>query len=163
MKIIQAVLLLLFICYFSMPLSGQNSIKGTNTSAIRVIEAIIKNTGASPIPNTVDIIKEGDPQTPVKGIVTCIFVTMDVLKQTVDKKCNLIIVHEPIYYNHLDDTKPFQNDPVFLEKKRFINDHKLVIWRFHDYIHSIRPDGIQSGMLAKLGWKDYAVDGHFKN
>lgn len=159
MKTIQTALSFLFICCFSLPLPGQNSIRGTNTTAIKVIETIIKNTGASPIPNTVDIIKEGDPETPVKGIVTCMFVTMDVLKQAVDKKCNLIIVHEPIYYNHLDETKSLQNDPVFLEKKRFINDHKLVIWRFHDYIHSIRPDGIQSGMLAKLGWKDYAIDG----
>jgi putative NIF3 family GTP cyclohydrolase 1 type 2 len=42
--------------------------------------------------------------------------TMDVLKQAVVKNCNLIIVHEPLYYNHLDDTKMLQNDPVFLEK-----------------------------------------------
>ena len=79
---------------------------------------IIKNTGANEIPNTVDVIKEGDPQTQVTGIITCMFATMDVLKQAVAKNCNLIIVHEPLYYNHLDDTKQLQNDPVFLEKKK---------------------------------------------
>jgi putative NIF3 family GTP cyclohydrolase 1 type 2 len=124
-----------------------------------MIATIIKNTGSPVIPNTVDVIKEGDQKTPVTGIITCMFGTMDVLKQAVDKNCNLIIVHEPLYYNHLDETKMLQNDPVFQEKKKFINDNKLVIWRFHDYIHSMKPDGIETGMINRLGWKDYLVKG----
>jgi putative NIF3 family GTP cyclohydrolase 1 type 2 len=159
MKTLSTFLVLLIISFFSLSLSGQNSLVATNTTASGLIGMIIKNTGSSPIPNTVDVIKEGNPETQITGIVTCMFATMDVLKQAVDKNCNLIIVHEPLYYNHLDETKQFQNDPVFLEKKHFINDHKLVIWRFHDYIHSLKPDGIESGMVAKLGWKKYAVNG----
>ena len=151
---------LLIIYIFPMLLMGQNSSKNTAVSAGQLIRTIISNTGSATIPNTVDIIKEGDPDTPVKGIVTCMFATLDVLKQAVEKGCNLIIVHEPIYYNHLDETAQLQNDPVFLEKKQFINDHKLVIWRFHDYIHSMHPDGILSGISAKLGWGKYAVNDH---
>ena len=145
---------------FSVQLSGQNSTKVIVKSATQIIETIIKNSGAQLIPNTVDVIKEGDPETPVKGIVTCMFATMDVLKQAVAKNCNLIIPHEPLYYNHLDEKERFQNDPVFLEKQHYIKDHKLVIWRFHDYIHQMKPDGILSGMVNKLGWKDYVVNGH---
>lgn len=140
-------------------LYGQNSQNANGTTAGQVIATIIKNTGSGEIPSTVDIIKEGDPETKVTGIITCMFATMDVLKQAVAKKCNLIIVHEPLYYNHLDETKMFLNDPVFLEKRKFITDHKLVIWRFHDYIHSMKPDGIEMGMIDKLGWKDYVVRG----
>jgi putative NIF3 family GTP cyclohydrolase 1 type 2 len=160
MKTISTFFSLLFISVFSVSLTGQNSSERTPDSAARIIESIIKQTGSALIPNTVDVIKEGDSETPVKGIVTCMFATMDVLKQAVDKNCNLIIVHEPLYYNHLDETEQFKNDPVFLEKRRFITDHKLVIWRFHDYIHSIHPDGILSGMVTKLGWKNYVVNGH---
>ena len=138
---------------------GQNSQTAKTMTAQQVIALIIKNTGANTIPNTVDVIKEGDPQTVVTGIVTCMFATLDVLKQAVAKNCNLLVVHEPLYYNHLDDTKQLQNDPVFLEKRKFITDHKLVIWRFHDYIHSMRPDGIETGMVEKLGWKNYTVKG----
>jgi putative NIF3 family GTP cyclohydrolase 1 type 2 len=122
-------------------------------TAGQIIETIIKNTGAAPLSNTVDVIKEGNAETPVTGIVTCMFATMEVLKKAVDKKCNLIIVHEPIYYNHLDKTEKFQNDSVFLTKKKYINDHNLVIWRFHDYIHRIQPDGVVTGMTEKLGWE----------
>jgi len=122
-------------------------------TAGQIIETAIKNTGAAPVSNTVDIIKEGNAETPVTGIVTCMFATMEVLKKAVDKKCNLVIVHEPIYYNHLDKTEKFQNDSVFLTKKKYINDHNLVIWRFHDYIHRIQPDGVVTGMTEKLGWE----------
>jgi hypothetical protein len=58
----------------------------------------------------------------------------------------------------MDETKQFAGDPVFTEKQKFIRDHKLVIWRFHDYIHSIIPDGILSGMASKLGWIEYMVN-----
>lgn len=149
----------MFITLFSASVAGQNSAVGKNTPASKVIESIINKTGSPVIPNTVDIIKEGSPETPVSGIVTTMFATMEVLKQAVSKNCNLIIVHEPLYYNHLDETSQFKNDPVFLEKQHYIRDHKLVIWRFHDYIHSMKPDGVELGMVAKLGWKDYIVKG----
>lgn len=159
MKALSIIFTFLLIIICSGLVNGQNAQNVNKTTAEQVIATIIKNSGSNVIPKTVDVIKEGDPKTPVNGIVTCMFATMDVLKQAVSKNCNLIIVHEPLYYNHLDETKMFQNDPVFLEKKQFINDHKLVIWRFHDYIHSMKPDGIETGMVSKLGWKEYTVKG----
>jgi putative NIF3 family GTP cyclohydrolase 1 type 2 len=159
MKALSIIFTFLLIIISSGLVNGQNAQNVNKATAEQVIATIIKTTGSSVIPNTVDVIKEGDPKTTVNGIITCMFATMDVLKQAVSKNCNLIIVHEPLYYNHLDETKMFQNDLVFLEKKKFINDHKLVIWRFHDYIHSIKPDGIETGMVSKLGWKEYAVKG----
>jgi putative NIF3 family GTP cyclohydrolase 1 type 2 len=139
--------------------SGQNLTSPASNTAAGIIAAIISNTGAATIPNTVDVIKEGDPETKITGIVTCMFATMKVLETAVAKNCNLIIVHEPLYYNHLDDKKRFQNDQVFLQKQKYITDHKLVIWRFHDYSHSIKPDAIETGMISKLGWERYAVKG----
>lgn len=158
MKTLSAFFFLSILSISSIDLQGQN----TQSTAAQIIATIIRNTGSREIPNTVDVIKEGSPETPVKGIITTMFATMDVLKQAVAKSCNLIIVHEPLYYNHLDETKQFRNDPVFLEKRNFIRDHGLVIWRFHDYIHSMKPDGILSGMVTKLGWKDYVVKNHIE-
>jgi putative NIF3 family GTP cyclohydrolase 1 type 2 len=159
MKLLSFILSAMFITLITAPIGGQTKISGTNIPASKIIDAIIKNTGSPVIPSTVDIIKEGSPDTPVKGIVTAMFATMDILRQAVNKNCNLIIVHEPLYYNHLDDTKQLKNDQVFLDKQRYIRDHKLVIWRFHDYIHSMNPDGVSMGMISKLGWKKYLVNG----
>jgi putative NIF3 family GTP cyclohydrolase 1 type 2 len=157
------ILLLPLICILPTLLAGQSTLTNKVVTAEQVIQRIIEKTGSEIIPNTVDVIKEGDPSTPVTGISTCMFATMDVLKQAVQKGCNLIVTHEPVYYNHLDETTTFQNDPVFLEKRKYINDHRLVIWRFHDYIHSIKPDGIYSGMIAKLGWEKYTVNNQLDN
>jgi putative NIF3 family GTP cyclohydrolase 1 type 2 len=143
---------LLIILLSTISVSGQES---SLLSVSDITAEIIKHTGSRTIPNTVDVIKAGDPQTKVHGIITTMFGTMDVLRKAVELNCNFIIVHEPLFYNHRDETAQFQNDPVFLEKKRFIDDHNLVIWRFHDYIHSMKPDGIMTGMVQKLGWQDY--------
>jgi len=133
-------------------LTGQDP---SHHTADRLIDSIIEKTGAARVMETVDVIKEGNPTTPIQGIATCMFATMDVLRKAANENLNLIIAHEPLYYNHLDSTDSFENDPVYQEKKKFIEDNNLVVWRFHDYIHRIRPDGIMSGMVEKLGWESY--------
>ncbi|MEO1011829.1 MAG: Nif3-like dinuclear metal center hexameric protein [Bacteroidota bacterium] len=124
------------------------------SSAQGLVEAIIVKTGAKTVPNTVDVIKEGDPRTKITGIATCMFATMDVLQKAIQMDCNLVIAHEPLYYNHWDSNEEFQKDSVYLEKRRFIEANGLVVWRFHDYIHRIRPDGILTGMIKKLDWEE---------
>ncbi len=130
------------------------------------IIAMIKAKVTCPWSNeTVDTFKSGNPEDLVTGVAVCMFADMKVLKQAVADKCNLIIAHEPVFYNHLDETKALENDPVFMEKMKFINDHKLIIWRFHDHIHRTKPDGIYVGMIEKLGWSKNQTDSsmiHFK-
>lgn len=155
MKTIRSILIGLTGLFLSLSLTGQ---KASDSSAEKIIGLIIKQTGSPLIPKTVDVIKAGDPQTRVTGIVTTMFATMDVLKKAVEMNCNLIIAHEPVFYNHLDETKQFLNDPVYLEKKKYIDDNKLVIWRFHDYIHRLKPDAIDHGMAKKLGWESFSPD-----
>lgn len=104
---------------------------------------------------TVDTYKAGNPDQKVTGIVTTMFATMDVLREAVKQNCNFIIAHEPFFYNHPDETDFLKDDPVYLEKLRYINDHHLVVWRFHDHWHRNNPDGIYVGMVRKLGWARY--------
>lgn len=154
-----SVLIFTSLLLISLSASGNSRRSAEHPTAAAVIELIIQKTGAPTLQNTVDVIKEGNPETPVTGIITTMFATMDVLKEAVAKKCNLVISHEPLYYTHLDNKEPFLNDPVFLEKQKFIIDNKLVVWRFHDYIHRMNPDGISMGMVAKLGWEKYRANG----
>jgi len=48
-----------------------------------------------------------------------------------------------------------QTDPVWAEKRAFIEKHNLVIWRFHDHWHRRKPDGIEAGMVHSLGWEKF--------
>lgn len=124
-----------------------------------VVALIKKNVTCDWASQTVDNFKAGDPNSTLKGIAVCMFADMQTLKTAVEKGCNFIIAHEPVYYNHLDETESFANDPVFQEKMKFIKENNLVIFRFHDHIHMTKPDGISVGMINKLGLKEYSVNG----
>ena len=102
---------------------------------------------------TVDTFKTGNPDDAVTGIAVAMFADMETLRKAVASHCNLIIVHEPTFYNHLDKTDFLKIDPVFEKKIAYINEHKLIIFRFHDHIHRTSPDGIYVGMIEKLGWE----------
>ena len=41
---------------------------------------------------------------------------------------------------------------VWATKDKFIRDHKMVVFRFHDHWHARRPDGVMQGMTKALGW-----------
>ena len=84
--------------------------------------------------------------------------TLDVLKRAAAGGNNLIITHEPTFYNHLDKSDEIaqgENDPVLAEKRAFIEKHDLIIWRFHDHWHARKPDGIEAGMVRALNWAKY--------
>ena len=141
----------------SLPLLTISQTSNTKT-AQDVVNLIKKNVTCNWAEKTVDNFKAGNPDIPVKGIATCMFADMNVLKEAVKQNCNFIITHEPVFYNHLDETEWLSEDPVFQEKMKFIKDNNLVIFRFHDHIHATEPDGISVGMIYKMGLENYAVN-----
>ena len=126
-------------------------------TARQVIARIKQNTGVTLPANTVDTFKAGSPDTPVKGVATTMMATYDVLKRAADEGKNLVITHEPAFYNHLDGTTELraQSDAVLRAKEDFIQKHNMVVWRFHDGWHAMKPDGILLGMTHALGWTEY--------
>jgi putative NIF3 family GTP cyclohydrolase 1 type 2 len=128
-------------------------------TAAEAIDRIVKATGATLPPHTVDTIKAGDPATIVTGIATTFTPSMEVMRKAVAAGDNLIVTHEPTFYNHLDETTLFKDDPIYKEKLAYIQEHHLVIWRFHDTWHLRQPDGIAEGFVQQLGWKQYQNPG----
>ena len=126
-------------------------------TAREIIDMIKQHVGVPWREQTVDVIKAGDPETPIMGIATTMMGTYDVLQRAAADGKNFVISHEPVFYTHLDSTDALrkENDAVWAQKEQFIRDHKMVIWRFHDHWHMRRPDGILQGMTAALGWEKY--------
>lgn len=122
----------------------------------QVMDMILKTIPNAPFPKTVDTLKSGKASQQVTGIVSTMFATTEVIEKAIAAGANFIIVHEPTFYNHLDETEWLANDPVFQKKHELLEKNKIALWRFHDYWHSHRPDGIQKGMLSALGWEKYA-------
>lgn len=124
------------------------------TATIRDIVRMIGEAAPPPDKSrTVDSFKCGNPDLPITSIAVTFMATREVLDRAVECGANLLITHEPTFYNHLDESGWISNDPVFLSKKHFLKERGLVLWRFHDGIHRLRPDGILQGMVRRLGWQ----------
>ena len=124
-------------------------------TARQVIERIQSHVGIPWRSDTVDTFKAGNPDAPVTGIAVTMMATLDVLQRVVAGGNNLIITHEPTFFDHLDkpdDLAQGESDAVLAQKRAFIEKHGLVIWRFHDHWHARQPDGIEVGMVHALGW-----------
>ncbi len=122
----------------------------------QVIDLIIQDIPGAPFPKTVDTIKAGDPDQKVTGIVTTMFATVAVIEKAAAIGANFIIAHEPTFYNHLDETNWLENNDVYKYKSALLKKYNIVVWRFHDYMHAHKPDGVISGVLEALGWEKYA-------
>jgi putative NIF3 family GTP cyclohydrolase 1 type 2 len=139
------------------PLRGQQ--QGGSLSASDVVERIKKNVTCTWADETVDTFKAGNPETGVTGIACTFMATVEVLNKAAKMGCNLVITHEPTYYNHLDNKDLLEGDPVYAAKQAIIDENNMVIFRFHDHWHRTTPDGIYTGMIDKLQWKSYLVEG----
>jgi putative NIF3 family GTP cyclohydrolase 1 type 2 len=130
--------------------------RGGEVLTIRqVIDNLQADIPGAPFPQTVDTIKAGDREQPVKGIVTTMFATDAVIEKTISLGANFIIAHEPTFYNHLDETDWLGDDPVLKYKKELLDKNGIVVWRFHDGLHRHRPDGVRMGVMNALGWDKY--------
>jgi putative NIF3 family GTP cyclohydrolase 1 type 2 len=78
-----------------------------------------------------------------------------VIKAAAEIKANFIIAHEPSFYNHQDDLTWVENNEVLKEKMALLEKYQITIWRFHDYWHTMKPDGVLHGILLKTGWLPY--------
>ncbi|MDB5261125.1 MAG: NGG1p interacting factor [Adhaeribacter sp.] len=133
-----------------------NLFQGNQTFTVgQIINLFLKEVSGAPFDKTVDTLKSGNLDTKVTGIVTTMFATVEVIRKAVALGANFIIAHEPTFYNHQDDTAWLEQDDVYRYKAGLLKKHNIAVWRNHDYIHSHKPDGVQTGLVAALGWQKY--------
>ncbi len=109
--------------------------------------------GEVEIKNTCDTCKAGDPEAEVKRVAVTMFPTPDVVRSAKEWGADLLIVHEPAYYNHMDN---HSDDKIECEKRRLIEESGMTVFRFHDHPHITRPDIISEGELRRFGLKGRA-------
>jgi putative NIF3 family GTP cyclohydrolase 1 type 2 len=129
-------------------------------TAQQAVDRIRANAGVPWRETTVDTFKAGDPQTVVTGIATTVMATLPVLRQAAGAGRNLIVTWEPTFYNGNDDPGTRAADPVYLAKKKFIEEHRLVIWRFSDHWGARVPNELTSALADTLGWAKLRTAGN---
>jgi len=128
----------------------------------QAIDSIYAAVPGAPFPGTVDTVKLGDTAHPLRRIAFTFLASVEVIQQAAALGANLLITHEPTFYNHLDETDWLADNPVYAAKRRLAEEAGLVIWRFHDTLHSLQPDPTLAGLAHELGWDEYALpDEHY--
>lgn len=120
------------------------------------LQRLVERAGL--LEQTVDRLMFGSPETEVTGIVTTFLATQHVLEQTVALGANLVITHEGVFYSHHERMESIAEDPVYLTKRKLIENSGIAVFRFHDHVHRYRPDGITEGLVKALDWESYVEE-----
>ena len=123
----------------------------------QVVERMTAACNVPPLEKTCDLLITGDWESEVSGIVTTFMATVDVIRDAIARKANLIITHEPTYFTGSDQADWLQADPVYRLKQTLIAENQINIWRFHDHMHFAQPDLIYVGLNRELGWEAYRL------
>jgi putative NIF3 family GTP cyclohydrolase 1 type 2 len=105
-------------------------------------------------PDTCDTCKAGDPDREVAKVAVAMTGTPNVIREAAAWGADLMIVHEPLYYNHFDE---HSDEPLEVAKRKLLEDTGMTVYRYHDYTHAALPDIIVHGELKAL-----ALDGEIE-
>lgn len=137
------------------PLSVFGSSKPKEWTVGEIMDLFISQVPNAPFSTTVDTLKAGTRNQVVTGIVTTMFPTLAVINKAIELEANLIIPHEPTFYSGSDETEWLVNDSVYQYKVDLLEKNGIAIWRNHDYVHRMKVDGVQAGVVDQLGWNEY--------
>lgn len=96
---------------------------------------------------TCDTCKSGAPEAEVSRVGVTMFATPETIRAAAAWGAQLLIVHEPTFYNHMDVES---DEPVEQMKRKLVADSGMVIWRFHDHAHHLPADVICAGVFREL-------------
>lgn len=97
---------------------------------------------------TCDTLKAGSPDRVVKKVAVTCFDPVDVIRRAADWGADLLITHEPTYYDHWEERGDLVAIPL---KRKIIEDSGMTIYRYHDHPHIAPTDLIYSGVMEALG------------
>lgn len=106
---------------------------------------------------TCDGVIIGNADKECTGIAVTCCPTAEVISKAAKQNCNFILCHEPTFFDGWDRTDWLKENCVYNAKKKLIEETNMTIYRIHDQLHSVRPDGIFYHVTRKLGWEKYAI------
>lgn len=116
---------------------------------LKAIDIINELKRGADVPNpTCDTIKFGDENKEVSRLGVCMMPTVDVLKRAIEWGTDLLIVHEPMFYDHMEN---YEENSVVNAKIELAKNSGMTIFRYHDYLHFRQDDIISNSAVEKLG------------
>ena len=97
-----------------------------------------------------DIFKLGDHERELSRVALCFIATPDVIRDAAAWGADLIITHEPTFYDHWDRMPEHK---IAAAKRALIEETGVTLFRYHDHPHAGERDLFSDGFIDSLGWK----------
>jgi putative NIF3 family GTP cyclohydrolase 1 type 2 len=112
--------------------------------------------------NTVDTVKCGDPSRTVNKAGVCWFASLNTIHAAHEDGCDLLICHEPTFWQHEAPENLWRNREPGTTKQRFLDETGMVILRAHDTWDQWPEIGIRDSWAKWLGLENrvYASADH---
>lgn len=114
--------------------------------AWEIMEELFAQAGGA-YEKTCDTLKAGSPDREVGKIAVSMFATPELVMRAREWGADLLIVHEPTYYSHMD---VHTDEKIECEKRALIEKSGLTIYRHHDHAHAMKPDTIVAGEVKYM-------------
>lgn len=106
--------------------------------------AALEAGGRRPGADTCDTLKAGSPDKEVRKVAVTMFGTPNVIREAAAWGADMMIVHEPLYYNHPDR---HSDEAQEVMKRTLLEGTGMTVYRSHDYPHKAKPDWITDGII----------------
>ncbi|OGJ91978.1 MAG: hypothetical protein A2487_15170 [Candidatus Raymondbacteria bacterium RifOxyC12_full_50_8] len=110
---------------------------------------------------TVDRVTAGDPDRVVKKIAVCWMPFRQAILKAKKACANVIVTHEPIFFEHWDLDGESKDHPETASKLRFIEELGITIIRCHDVWDRMPEIGIPFAWAKFLGLTDLVASNQF--
>jgi putative NIF3 family GTP cyclohydrolase 1 type 2 len=125
----------------------------SKTVRARDVEAYLRSLGPwVDEAKTCDSFKAGDPDREVKALAVSWMSTLRALQEAQSRRCDLFVTHEPTFYSHYDNDPSFDSDRSTIEKRRFLKETGMVVYRCHDVWDRVPEIGILDSWAKALGF-----------
>lgn len=108
---------------------------------------------------TVDTVKAGDPGRPVRRAGVAWFPSLADIRAAVDQGCDLLVVHEPAFWEHSAEEGRLRAVGPGVAKSRLLEESGLVVLRAHDSWDNWPGAGIRDTWARYLGLGDPIREG----
>jgi len=107
---------------------------------------------------TVDNIKSGDGEKTVKKVAVCWFPSLKNIEAAIELNCDLLITHEPVWWDHFDAPGGWRGKGPGLKKTKFLEKSGMVVARLHDTWDNWPGLGIRDSFARGLGLDKFVAE-----
>lgn len=101
---------------------------------------------------TCDGLKFGDLGQSVSKVAVAWMATTKVIREAIKRKCDLIIHHEPLFYDHWDEDGKKKSTVPAKRKRELLKKNSVAVYRVHDAWDFFPEYGVLDSLAKKLGF-----------